>query len=100
MERDIEVLASQFRNEAASLFRLVFEQFERSVQKLNRQHDENVFQQMKGHHAQKLKEQLQQVAEKTLDRLQGYVSKNTLRLELTRQVAYYVLELHLKIDAM
>ena len=100
MERDIEIIVSHFRNEASSLFLAIVEDFERHAEKLNRQRDENVFQQMQSRFVQELKKQLSYIAEKVIGQYKGNTGINTLRRELTAQIEYYISELLLKIRSM
>jgi hypothetical protein len=100
MERDIEIIVSHFRNEASSLFLAIVEDLERHAEKLNRQRDENVFQQMQSRFVQELKKQLAYIAEKVIGQYKGNADINILRRELTAQIEYYISELLLKIRSM
>ncbi|MBX2921933.1 MAG: hypothetical protein KF746_07060 [Chitinophagaceae bacterium] len=100
MERDIEIIVSQFRNEASKLFLAIVEDFERHAKKLDRQWDENVFRHMQGRFVQELKKQLTYIAEKTISQYQGDMGINILRRDLTAQIEYYIGELLLKIRSM
>ena len=100
MERDIEIIVSQFRNEAANLFLAIVEDFERHAERLNRQRDENVFQQMQSRFVQELKQQLSYIAEKVIGQYKGNTGINTLSREMSAQTEYYISELLLKIRSM
>lgn len=100
MEKDIEIIVSQFRSEASVLFGAIVEDFVHQTKRLNRQWDENVFQQMQSRYAQELKKQLSQVAEKVIVHYKGNLSASRLRLDLTHQIEYYTSAFVLKIKSM
>lgn len=98
METDIEVIKSNFRQEASQIFSYIFRSFRKHAEKLDRQRDENVFQQLAGSHADQLKTQLTQTAKKMMARFSGPVDK--LNRELTKEISYYISEFHVKIMSM
>lgn len=100
MEKDIEIIVSQFRKEASGLFPAITEDFVRHAKRLNRRWDENVFQQMQGRYLQELKKQLAQSAEKAISQYKSNANTNVLRHELTRQIEHYVSEFILKTKSM
>lgn len=100
MEKDIEIIVSQFRNEASGIFLMVAEDFERHAKRLNRRWDENVFQQLQSRYVQELKKQLSESAEKIINQYKVSRNLNILKQEFTRQIAYHTSELLLKIRSM
>lgn len=100
MEKDIEIVVSQFRSEASGLFQAIAEDFVRHAKRLNRQWDENVFQQMQGRYMQELKKQLTHIAEKLISQYKGALNTNMLRHELTQQIDYYISAFVIKIRSM
>lgn len=100
MERDIEVIVSQFRNDASRMFAAIAESFKHQTKQLNRQKDENAFQQLQSRYINELKKELGYTAEKIISRYNGSTNLDTVRFELTRQIEYYLNELLSKIRSL
>lgn len=100
MKTDIDIVRARFRNEASTIYLRVMRNFELNVKRLDRQKDENVFQQLTARYADELKKELSQMAEKMVDQCSGGVNRDTLRQDFSRQISYNISELLLKIRSM
>lgn len=100
MKSDINTLRAIFRNEASEIHLRVMKTFEFNTKKLDRQKDENVFQQLTARYADELKRELSQTAEQLIDRYGDETNRHLLRQDFTHQIAYYISEWHLKIRSM
>lgn len=98
MEADSDIIKSRFRNEASSLFAYIFQHFQQSVRKLDRQRDENVFRQLAGTHAGQLKSQLDGIAKKLMSQYKGSIDR--LNRDLSKEIDYYLSEFNIKIMSM
>lgn len=96
MENDIEMITTRFRNEAAGLFAMTAIDCTHHLKAINRQLDENVFQQIQGRYIHQLRHQLNQIAKQEMSLYTNNRDRNLLNRELTKQVDYYVSELLLK----
>lgn len=100
MEKDINIIKSNFRNSSTRISHLIYEDFIRSVKKLDRQRDENVFRQLQSRYRSELEKQLNAAAEKVIGEYGGHNDMRTLQRELTNQISYNVSEFLLKIKSM
>ncbi len=71
-----------------------------NAQKLNRQVDENVFQQLSSRYAEQLKAELKQAAEQLLEQHKETVNSDLLRLDFSNHISYSLTEFRLKIRSM
>lgn len=100
MRADFDTVRARFRDEASVIHVRVMETFELNTKKLNRQRDENVFQQLTARYADELKRELSRMAEQLIDHYGDDTSRYLLRQDFTHQIAYYISEWHLKIRSM
>ncbi|MFT3750466.1 MAG: hypothetical protein QM768_19285 [Agriterribacter sp.] len=100
MNPDINTVKAIFRDEASVIHLRVTKAFEFNTRKLDRQKDENVFQQLAARYADELKRELSQMAEKLLAKQGGGANRHLLHQDFARQIAYYVSEWLLKIRSM
>lgn len=98
METDMEKIIARFRDSAGRIFVLIWEDFERRAKILDRQRDENVFQQLQSRYIDELRKQLTKIVEASLNEYSG--DRNMLRRDLTNQVSYNVSEFLQKIRSM
>ena len=100
MGDDIDIIKSSFRNSSSRISQLIFNDFRKNIRKLDRQKDENVFQQLLGRYIHELERKLADEAGKALAQYQVKVNINILRRELTSQVSYNMSEFLLKVRSM
>lgn len=100
MNVDINTLKARFRDEASVIHLRVMKTFELNTTKLDRQKDENVFQQLAARYAAELKKNLSQMAEKLISQLEDGTKRNLLQQDFARQISYHVSEWLLKIRSM
>lgn len=100
MNPDINTVKARFRDEASEIHLRAMKTFEYNTKKLDRQKDENVFQQLTARYADELKRELSQMAEKLLAQYGGGTNKHLLYQDFAHQIAYYVSEWLLKVRSM
>ena len=100
MEGEIAVIITRFRNESSRISQRIFDDFATSVSGLNRQTDENVFQQQQARYLQELENQLHQFASKTVEENRGHNAVALLQHELPIQVSYILAEFLVKAKSM
>jgi hypothetical protein len=100
MNSDINTFKAKFRAEASVIHLRVMKTFEMSTKKLDRQKDENVFQQLTARYADELKRELSQMAEKLIDQSGDGTKRNSLQQDFARQISYHVSEWLLKVRSM
>lgn len=100
MEKDITLIISDFRNLSSKIYEMVYDDFRQKVKNLDRQRDENVFQQLQARYVNALKKQLEQEAEKVIQEHNRHHAVRTLQRELTGQIAYLLPEFILKVKSM
>lgn len=97
MEKDIDLVMIKFRDTAARLSSLLWEDFTERITKLNRRTDENVVQQLQSRYTEELKNQLTQTADQLIQQLGR--NRQIASRELTSLIAYYASELVLKMKS-
>lgn len=100
MRADVDTVRAKFRDEASVIHVRVMKTFELNTKKLDRQKDENVFQQLTARYADELKRELSRMAEQLIDHYDDDTSRHLLRQDFMYQIAYYISEWHLKIRSM
>ena len=98
MKNDAEYRSMAFHNRAREILSSVYNDFKRSVAAIDRQGDENVFQQLRNKFAGKLKQKLQSVALELLG--ETAVGTDKLNQVLSRLIEQYVHEFMQKIRAL
>ncbi|MGN6493135.1 MAG: hypothetical protein ACTHLE_14140 [Agriterribacter sp.] len=100
MTSDINTIKARFRDEASVIHLRIMSTFELNTQKLDREKDENVFQQLSARYADELKRELSQMAGKLIDQCGDGTTRNLLKQDFARQISYHVSEWLLKIRSM
>ena len=100
MENGVTLIITGFRNLSSKVYEVICDDFARSVNKLDRQTDENVFQQLGARYAKELERDLEQEAEKILTTHKSHEAIGTLERELAGQIAYLVSAFLLKVNSM
>lgn len=100
MKADVDTVRARFRDEASVIHIRVMKTFELNTKRLDRQKDENVFQQLTARYANELKKELSQMAEQLIDQHGDETNRHFLLQDFTRQIAYYISEWHLRIRSM
>lgn len=91
MEQDPELVITGFQKTAVNLFEELYHHFKKQARKLDRQTDENVFQQLRGRYERQLQYQLDQEAK---DLMRTYKRGDVLQLQksLTEHIGYFLVE--------
>lgn len=100
MENDMEHRMVLFHNRAKMILSSVYRSFLYSVGSIDRQGDENVFQQLRDKFADRLKYQLQSVAREVLDQSTDRASAGTLNHMFSRFIDDYRREFIQKVRAL
>jgi hypothetical protein len=98
--KDFTQIATDFRNISSRIYEFIFAEFRRSVKQLDRQLDENVFQQVQAKHIGKLKQMLEQETARTLESHGRHRAAQALQQEMTGQIAYLLSAFLLKARSM
>jgi hypothetical protein len=96
MHPDIDNIKADFRDTAGRIFQSTFSLFVKSVAKLDRRRDENVFQQLQGRYADELENRLSETARAVIERNGEKADSNVLRKELADEISYFVSEFLVK----
>ncbi|GAB3416271.1 hypothetical protein [Niabella aquatica] len=99
MEHDSIYIVTAFRKAANKLFEELYHDFTERIKKLDRQRDENVFQQLHSRYEQQLQYQLGLEAK---DLMRTYKRNDILQLQqsLTEHIAYCLLEFKRKAGSL
>lgn len=89
MKNDIEKNCIEFHYRAKELFFNLYNSFTKSIEPLNRQIDENVFQQLQGKFALQLKQQLNFIAGNILDNAKEVSNYTELNQILSHHIEEY-----------
>ena len=100
MEKETTRIITSFRNSSSRIFEMIYDDFKRSVKKLDRLRDENVFQRMQARYIKELEQQLRWAAEKTVEECNEKSEVKIVRHDLTSQVSYLLSEFLLKAKSM
>lgn len=92
MDNDIDIIRIKFRKSSTTIYISVFEAFQTSIRALDRQKDENVFQQLQGKYLHELKRQLTDAAMHYLSQFHDKGNPENLRGALTNEIAHYINE--------
>lgn len=92
MDSEFEQISGRFSFKAEQLFRLTYENFRLCTEKLNRQKDENVFQQQLARYCYAFKLQLQYIARELLDRNNSLKDLNLLNKMFIDKINNYLEE--------
>lgn len=99
MENDAVYIITRFRETAHKLFEELYHDFTEQVKKLDRQGDENVFQQLRGRYEYQLQRQLEEEA-KELIRTYKRNDLLPLRQSLTGYISYCLSAFRVKTNAL
>jgi len=100
MGKDIVLIITEFRNVTSLIYEMVFAGFRESVKNLDRQEDENVYQQLQSKYRSKLKMLLEHEAEKILEEHRAQGDLRMLQRELNGHVSYLLTAFLLKAKSM
>ena len=92
MRRDIDELDVQFNFNAKEAFYLLYTRFNAAAKDLDRQRDENVFQQTRAQYRSVLKKELERLAMAIIENNQEVQEMNLLRRNLTNRINDYLQE--------
>ncbi len=92
MEKDSDQLNVEFNESAIKAFFSLYSDFKTSVRTLDRQKDDNVFQQVQGTYANRLKQQLESIATDLIDKNRSLKDINHVKKTLTDSIGAYVNE--------
>ncbi len=92
MEQDIAQSSIVFHNRARHVFFPLYKEFRHSIASIERQGDENVFQQLRNRYASQLHLRLHNIALDILSQLKNTGNYNKLNQTLSRLIIEYVNE--------
>jgi len=97
MHTNSEIIMTAFENSADRLFAWWFQQFKQASNTLDREGDENVFQQLSGQYAHTLKHELVQIALRLIDEFKETIDNiSSLQQMLTKRIEGYLNEFNQK----
>ena len=96
MDNECEQVFADFNNSAQRLFFLTYENFSVFAKQLNRQQDENVFQQQLGKYLRTLKLQLEGIAEEVIQKNKSLKEIDRCNKLLTEKIDFYLNEFRQK----
>lgn len=100
MEKDITRVITNFRNASASIFEMMFTDFQNGTKNLDRQKDDNVFQRLQARYISQLEKQLLGEADNAM---KGHYQNRELKIlqhELATRVSYLLSEFSVKARSM
>ncbi|MEI6950221.1 hypothetical protein V9K67_23775 [Paraflavisolibacter sp. H34] len=100
MTNSMESLKVEFNNRASSVFFTTFSSFQTSIASLDRQGDENVFQQLRGRYATLLQQQLEGIARELISRSQAEPGTARLKEALPTMILEYTNDFCRKINSL
>ena len=100
MENDSTLIVTHFRDLASKIYGMVYRDFRKSAEKLDRRKDENVFQQLQARYASELEKFLDREAKRIAEEHSSHPGKRILQRELSGHVAYLVSEFLLNAKSM
>lgn len=100
MEYSIEHIQVEFNNRASSIFFTLYTGFRNAVSLLDRQRDENVFQQLQAQYSSMLHQHLQAIARELLDKSKGIQDAGQLQESLPYLIQNYTKEFSQKIKGL
>lgn len=71
MQKDSDEILVEFNNDADKLLSFLFEKFQKNVQDINRNKDENVFQQLQSKYSYSFKNELENMAKIHIEKYKG-----------------------------
>jgi len=92
MDNEFENVSADFNNRAQRLFFITYEKFSAFAKQLNRQRDENVFQQQLGKYLRTLRLQLESIAEEIIHKNKSLKETDRFNKILTEKIDFYVNE--------
>ncbi len=92
MKNDLEHTYVAFHNRARNVLLSLYSDFKQSALSLDRQKDENVFQQLQGRYLSRLKHQLQSVSLEILNQTEQGFNRHQLNNALSRFIEEYTKE--------
>lgn len=95
MEKEFEQVSIEFNSKAKKLFFSFYEKFKESAGDLNRQKDENVFQQQQGKYLRLLRQDLESLAKEIMYKTNLPGNINRLNKILTDDINAYMNEFRL-----
>jgi len=100
MENDIGMLISKYRDLSSKISEMIYDDFKKNVERLDRQTDENVFQLLQARYINELEKQLHQEVEKIVAKNNTNINVTLLRYELGNQASYILSEYLQKAKSM
>ena len=100
MENDIGMLISKYRDLSSKISEMIYYDFKRNVERLDRHTDENVFQLLQARYIHELEKQLHHEVEKMVEKSKTNVNVKLLRHELGNQASYILSEFLQKAKSM
>ena len=88
MKNDFEHISVAFHNRAKAVLFSLYESFRYAVASIDRQGDENVFQQLRNKFSCRLKHQLQSIAKEMMSQAGSSINMN----ELNQSLSYFIEE--------
>ncbi len=88
MKNDFEHISVTFHNRAKAVLFSLYESFRYAVASIDRQGDENVFQQLRNKFSGRLKHQLQSIAQEMMSQAGNGINRN----ELNQSLSYFIEE--------
>ena len=93
MQKDSDEILVEFNNDAGKLLSFLFAKFQKNVQPLNRNKDENVFQQLQSKYLYSFKNELENMAKIQIEKYKGdkaYELNNRLSDSIDRLINEFV----------
>jgi hypothetical protein len=100
MKNDLEHISVEFHNRANQVLVSLYCDFKSAIGSIDRQGDENIFQQLHNKFAGRLKYQLQSIAREILDQTYDGTCSNQTNLTLSRFIEDYVNEFMQRVRAL
>lgn len=96
MDKELEKISVDFNNKAQKLLFQLFDKFRSSARRIDRQKDENVFQQMQGKYLYTMKQQLELIAKELIYKNTSLKNTEHLNKVLTDEINLYLNEFRQK----
>ena len=96
MRKDLDELDIEFNDRAREAYYTLYNKFETAVKHLDRQKDENVFQQTLGQYIHTMKSELEGIALDLIQKNQSMIEVNYLKRNLTNRINEYIREFRMK----
>jgi len=100
MEKDLTLAISSFRDLSSKIYEKVFTDFKKGVNDIDRQTDENVFQQLQARYIRELEKYLDKEAKRIIEAYTDQSSIKKLQRELSGHISYLVTAFFIKAKSM